>query len=377
MKALHVLVFSVLAVVLNTASSSAGFMMVLTGSAGSKISVERIAEFNEPWAMTFLPDGRMLVTEKRGTLLLVEKNGRGQTPVTGVPQIAYGGQGGLGDVVLDPRFGDNGLVYISYAEPGQQGTRGAAVAVARLRLDDSPSLAGLRVIWRQIPKVSGSGHYSHRLAFGPDGMLYISSGERQKEDPAQSWTMNLGKIIRLRPDGTVPPDNPFQDRGELARSFWTTGHRNVLGLAFDQQGRLWANEMGPRHGDEFNLILPGENYGWPLVSWGNHYSGFPIADHDTRPEFRLPATYWIPSIAPSGLVFYSGKLFAGWQGNAVMGGLVSQALIRVEVKGAAAEEVERFDMGQRIREVEQGPDDAIWLLEDQPGGGLLRLTPAQ
>lgn len=377
MKAFHALLFAIVAEMVLVGWSSASNTTVVTGSAGSKISVARMAEFDEPWAMTFLPDGRLLLTEKKGKLLLVESKGGGRTVIAGVPQVAYGGQGGLGDVVLHPQFADNGLVYISYAEEGQQSTRGAAVAVARLNLGTSPALTDLQVIWRQLPKVSGSGHYSHRLAFGPDGMLYISSGERQKEDPAQSWTMNLGKIIRIQPDGTVPPDNPFQDRGELAKSFWTTGHRNVLGLAFDSQGRLWANEMGPRHGDEFNLILPGENYGWPLVSWGDHYSGWPIADHDTRPEFRQPAAYWVPTIAPSGLLFYSGDMFTGWRGNALMGGLASRALIRVEVNGETAQEIERFDLGKRIREVEQGPDGAIWMLEDKTAAGLLRLEPSR
>ena len=277
--------------------------------------------------------------------------------VRGVPGVAYGGQGGLGDVILHPRYDDNRWIYLSYAEQDESGRKGAVVARARLRnVETEPKLEDLEVIWRQQPKVSGSGHYSHRMAFSPDGKLFITSGERQKQTPAQSWQQNLGKVIRLNADGSVPPDNPFQDKGNLAKSFWSLGHRNLLGIAFDKEGQLWTHEMGPRHGDEFNLIIRGENYGWPLVSWGDQYSGVPIPDHDTRPDFHTPETYWVPTIAPSGLIIYDGTVFPEWQGNAFIGGLRSQSLIRVRIEGTRAREEERFDMGKRIREVEQGPD---------------------
>jgi len=350
----------------------------VTGTAGSQLKVERLRVFDEPWAMTFLPDTSLLVTEKPGRLWLLPAKGGKKIPVSGLPRVAYGGQGGLGDIILHPGYTENGLIYFSYAEQEGSGKRGAAVAMARLERNGTTArLHDVSVIWRQVPKVSGRGHYSHRLAIGADGKLYITSGERQKQQPAQSFQVNLGKIIRLNLDGSVPGNNPFQDKGELARTFWTLGHRNMLGLAVDNQGRLWAHEMGPRHGDELNIILPGKNYGWPLVSWGNHYSGLPIPDHDTRPEFQQPATYWVPTIAPSGLIFYSGTLFSEWQGDAFIGGLASKALIRVRITGDTASEVERFGMGKRIREVEEGPDGAIWLLEDQSGAGLLRLTPAR
>jgi glucose/arabinose dehydrogenase len=346
---------------------------------GTVISAQPIAEFNEPWAMTFLPDGDLLVTEKPGTLLIVSQEGA-TTEVSGVPEVAYGGQGGLGDIILHPEFAENSVIYLSYAEAGDGG-RGAAVARATLVRDGgSASLDDLEVIWRQQPKVGGNGHYSHRLAFSPDGAhLFITSGERQQQTPAQDMEQNLGKIIRLKPDGSTPDDNPFRDQGELAKTFWSTGHRNMLGIDFDADGRLWVHEMGPRGGDELNLIEPGENYGWPVVSNGVNYSGSDIPDHDTRPEFAAPEEHWTPVIAPAGMVIYSGDVFPEWQGDAIIGGLRSQALVRVDLgqqsDGTMAAEAERFAMGARIREVEQGPDGALWALEDEAGGRLLRITP--
>ena len=347
----------------------------IVGSAGSVLISKSYGSFNEAWAMTFLPDGELLVTEKPGVLLLVNLEDGSKIAVQGVPDVAYGGQGGLGDIILHPKYADNQLVYLSYVEQDVSRKRGAVVARARLKPGKQPKLKDFELLWRQTPKVTGKGHYSHRLAFSPDGYLFITSGERQKQEPAQSWTQDLGKIIRLNADGSVPPDNPFQNKGALAKSFWTLGHRNLLGIAFDKQGQLWTHEMGPQHGDEFNLIIRGDNYGWPEVSWGNHYSGFPIPDHDTRPEFHTPEAYWVPTIAPSGLIIYDGSLFEEWQGNALIGGLRSEALIRVRIDGSKAMEVERFDMGERIREVEQGPQGAIWVLEDGEGGRLLQLTP--
>lgn len=368
-----------LAVLLASAAGPAsGQTTTVESEAGGRLEVLPVAAFDEPWAMTFLPDGRLLVTEKPGRLLLVSQDGA-KTEVMGLPEVAYGGQGGLGDVVLHPDFSENAMVYISYAESGDGG-RGAAVVRARLTLDgEAPGLDGLEVIWRQSPKVSGGGHYSHRIAFAPDGMLFITSGERQKQTPAQDMEQNLGKIVRLNDDGSVPADNPFQDQGELAKSFWSVGHRNMLGMAFDADGTLWVHEMGPRGGDELNLIEAGENYGWPVVSNGRNYSGIDIPDHETRPEFKPPEAWWTPVIAPAGMVIYSGEMFADWTGDALIGGLASEALVRVELgqqaDGTMAAEAERFSMGARIREVEQGPDGAIWVLEDRAGGRLLKLTP--
>lgn len=342
--------------------------------------VTPVTEFNEPWAMTFLPDGRLLVTEKRGQLFVVSQDGTKSDAIEEVPDVAYRGQGGLGDVILHPDFSENGLIYLSYAESGVGNTRGAAVARAKLVMDEDGEegrLENVNVIWRQNPKVTDDGHYGHRMAFDENGYLFITSGERQKFDPAQDMTGNLGKVIRVRDDGTVPQDNPFYDRGDVTAQIWSFGHRNPLGIAFAPDGRLWLHEMGPRHGDEFNLVLEGKNYGYPIVSDGDHYSGAEIPDHSTRPEFEAPKIAWIPSVAPAGLIIYTGDLFPAWNGSALLGGLRSQALVRVELDGDNASEAERFDMGKRIREVEQGPDGAIWLLEDDDGGRLLKLTPLE
>ncbi len=337
-----------------------------------------IASFEEPWAMSFLPDGRLLVTEKKGRLIVVTQDGDKSEPLSGVPDVDYGGQGGFGDVVLHPDYESNGLVYISYVEAGEDDTRGAAVARAKLTLneDGGGGLDDLEVIWRQEPKVTGKGHYGHRIAFSEDGYLFISSGERQKFDPAQDMKQNLGKIVRLHHDGSVPDDNPFSDQGGVTAQIWSLGHRNPLGIAFDEQGRLWNVEMGPQGGDELNLVVRGENYGYPIVSNGDHYDGKEIPDHDTRPDFAAPKVWWTPVISPAGLMFYSGELFPEWNGNAFIAGLSSKSLVRIAIDGDSAEEAERFDMKKPIRGVRQGPNGAIWLIEDGSGGRLLKLTPA-
>jgi glucose/arabinose dehydrogenase len=336
-----------------------------------------IAKLDEPWAMAFLPDGRILVTEKRGALRLLNRD-RTLGTVTGTPRVDYGGQGGLGDVALHPDFARNHLVYLSWAEAGTGDRRGAAVGRGTLMLDDKGSgrIEGLTVIWRQEPKVSGRGHYSHRLLFSPDGYLFVSSGERQKFTPAQDLAVNLGKVLRLRDDGTPAPGNPFADKGPIASQIWTLGHRNILGLAFDSAGRLWESEMGPFGGDEINLISPGKNYGWPVVSQGDNYNGTPIPDHPSHPEFEAPKIWWNPSISPSSLTIYSGGMFPQWRGSAFVSALSGKALIRITLNGTDAKKADQWDMGERIRQVKEGPDGALWMLTDGTGGTLLRLTPA-
>ena len=337
-----------------------------------------VAQFAEPWAMTFLPDGRLLVTEKKGALKLLDVATGKAGDVGGVPRVAYGGQGGFGDVILHPDFAKNRVVYLSFAEAGSGGS-GGAVARGTLALDANGGgqLEGLAVIWRQVPKVDGQGHFGHRMTFGPDGKLWITSSERQKFTPAQDMKSNLGKIVRLEDDGRVPADNPFAAQGGVTAQIWSLGHRNLLGIAFDAQGRLFAHEMGPRGGDELNIIEKGANYGYPVVSNGDHYNGRDIPDHPTRPEFKAPLVTWNPVISPAGFVIYTGDRFPKWKGSGFIGGLSSQSLVRVEFADGTAREAQRFDMGRRIREVEQGPDGALWLLEDgaPPGGRLLKLTP--
>ncbi|MCD9031757.1 PQQ-dependent sugar dehydrogenase [Luteimonas sp. Y-2-2-4F] len=363
------------------ASPAGARSVALPAADGRPFVTEEIAQFKEPWAMTFLPDGRLLVTEKAGTLALYDPDDGQRGEIGGVPEVAYGGQGGLGDVVLHPRFDANQIVYISYAEAGDGGN-GAAVARGRLELDGSSSgaLRDLQVIWRQVPKVSGEGHYGHRIAFDREGKLWLTSGERQKFDPSQDMAANLGKVIRLEDDGRVPADNPFAGQGEVASQVWSLGHRNPLGLAFDADGRLWVHEMGPKGGDELNLIERGANYGYPRVSDGEHYDGRPIPDHSTNPDYRAPVISWTPVISPAGFVIYDGSQFPQWQGNGFIGGLSSQSLVRVEFDGEQAREAERFPMQTRIREVEQGPDGALWLLEDGGRGSqgrLFRLVPGE
>lgn len=353
-------------------------------------TTKAVATFDEPWAMVALPKSnnaslKFLVTQKTGELFIVDTVTGAKTEVSGVPSVAYGGQGGLGDIVLAPDFATSNNVYISYAEAGtgtDSNNFGAKVIKAKLSglNTAAPSLQNITPIWQQTPKVTGQGHYSHRLLFSPDGQyLYISSGERQKKDPAQDMSMNLGKIIRLHPDGSVPKDNPFvSDSNKIASQFWTIGNRNVLAMRFDENGKLWISEMGPKDGDEFNLIEKGKNYGWPIVSNGRNYSGTPIPDHDTRPEFEAPKVTWTPVISPSSMSLYTAGTkndFPAWQGDFLVGGLSSKALVVVDVDNDnTASERYRYDMGERIRSVLTA-DGQVWVLEDESDSKLLQLIP--
>ncbi|MGB5738099.1 MAG: PQQ-dependent sugar dehydrogenase, partial [Woeseia sp.] len=344
------------------------FAAISSASAQSDrpFNVEVIADFNEPWALTFLPDGRMLVTEKTGNLLIATQDGQKSRPVFGVPNVDFYGQGGLGDVALHPDFANNQLVYLSYVEGGTDNTRGAAVARGKLTLTErGGSLSDVEVIWRQYPKLVGFGHYGHRLLFDDAGYLWISSGDRQKFTPAQDMQANIGKILRLHDDGSVPDDNPFVnylqenpfvDDVGVYKEIWSLGHRNPLGIALDLNGQLWEIEMGPAGGDELNAVMRGANYGYPIVSNGDHYDGREIPDHDTRPEFKKPAAWWTPVISPGDLTLVTGKMFRDWRGNLLAAGLSSQAIVRIEVDGTNAKEVARYPMGARIRSVTEGPD---------------------
>ncbi len=352
----------------------------VTGTDAMVLTATPLETFDNPWAMTFLPDGRSVVTEKGGKIWLLNSDGPKAGEITGGPSVEARGQGGLGDFILHPDFAETGAIYVSYVERDAEDDTlsGAAVESAVLTLTETGGeISERKVIWRQFPKVTGNGHYGHRMAVSPDQYLYITSGERQKFDPAQDMAGNLGKVVRLNLDGGLPEDNPFAELGGVAAEVWTTGHRNPLGIDFDSTGRLWVQEMGPAHGDELNLIIRGENYGYPEVSNGDHYDGRPIPHHDTRPEFKAPAVYWVPAISPAGLIIYDGDLFAEWNGNAFLGGLSSEALIRVELsEDGSAEEGGRYAWDKRIREVAEGPDGALYVLEDRQEARLIRLTPA-
>ncbi len=364
----------------NGASADAGASLPVSTKPFRETAV---AGFDEPWAMTFLPDGMLLVTEKKGKLKVVDPRTGNMADVAGTPKVDYGGQGGLGDVVTGPGFAADRAIYLSWIEAGQGDTRGAVIGRGTLNCAEPMAcrIDGLNVIWRQDPKVSGRGHFSHRIAFSLDGTyMFVSSGERQKGDPAQDRSNNLGAVLRLKPDGSVPADNPFADRGGLSAQVWSYGHRNILGLAFASNGNLWADEMGPKGGDEVNLIKRGENYGWPKASNGSDYDGSDIPDHRKGDGFQEPKAFWNPSISPASLIYYTGSLFPEWQGSLLLGGLSGRSLIRLNVRDQNAVKADRWDMGARIREVEQGPAGAVWLLEDSDkgsGGRLIKLTPAQ
>ncbi len=332
-----------------------------------------VASFDNSWAMVFLPDGRLLVTEKPGRLQLVTQAGV-KTPVANVPRVTYSGQLGLQDVVLDPGFANNARIWISYAEPATGGQQ-LAVARATLNMSATPRLDDVTVIWRATPATTG-GQLGARLAFAPDGRtLFVSSGERQQGTPAQDLSGTLGKIVRINLDGSAAAGNPFATTANARPEIWSLGHRNPYGLVFASDGRLFASEMGPAGGDEFNLIEAGRNYGWPRVSEGDNYDGSRIPRHATNTAFTAPLVSWTPVIAPGGMIQYRGTAFTGWTGDFLLAGLTQQGIVRVRVTGNGASEVARIGLGNRIREVEEGPNGSLWALRDGDGGALVALTP--
>ena len=366
------------------AQSQAGSESVISAQKPFKTQV--MADLDAPWAMAFMPGGMLLVTEKAGQLKLLSADGKPIAIVAGTPAVDSAGQGGLMDVALHPQFARNNVVYLSWSEAGPSG-KGVALGMGKLELKQvqcirAPclpvvSLTGFKTIFRATPFVEGNGHYSGRIAFSPDGKyLFFTNGERQKFDPAQDPKATLGKVLRLNLDGTPAKGNPLAAKG-FHPAIWSYGHRNLLGLTFDKSGRLWEQEMGPQGGDELNLIKPGRNYGYPKVSNGSHYDGRDIPDHAPGDGFEAPKLWWNPVISPGGLAYYDGALFPQWKNSLFIGGLSSQSLIRIALNGDKATKADQWPMGARIRDVEQGPDGALWLIEDARGsqGRLLRLTP--
>ncbi len=324
----------------------------------------------------------LFVTEKPGTAKIFNTDSDRLITVSGLPRVDYGGQGGLGDVAFLPSESaatvGTRTIYLSWAEAGSGDTRGAVIGRGQLVCDQATNcrIEGLNVIWRQQPKVTGRGHYSHRIVFSPDEeYMFVSSGDRQKQDPAQNTENTLGTIVRLNLDGSAAPGNPLADQGSPTDQIWSWGHRNILSMDFDEQGRLWEIEHGPKGGDELNLVQRGENYGWPVRSNGINYDGTNIPDHSADDGFTKPVINWTPVIAPGNMQFYTGDLFDGWNGDLIVAGLKTEALIRIAFDGTDAREVARYDMGERIRQVVDGPDGALWVLEDGENGRLLELRP--
>ncbi|BAS00064.1 PQQ-dependent sugar dehydrogenase [Blastochloris viridis] len=344
---------------------------------GERVRVETIARgLEHPWGVAELPDGRFLVTERPGRLRLVTADGKLSPPLAGVPEVFAQGQGGLLDIALAPDFAKSRLVYFTFAEPGPGG---ASTALARGRLsDDASALTGTEVIFRQQPKVSGPNHFGSRIVFAPDGTLFLALAERFKFQPAQDLDSHLGKVVRLKLDGAVPDDNPFVGRRGARPEIYSVGHRNIQAAALNPvSGKLWVVEMGPKGGDEINVVEAGKNYGWPEVSWGTHYDGSPIPKPPTRPDFTDAIHQWTPVIAPSGMAFYTGDAFPRWRGSLLIGGLVAKGVVRVTFDGERVTGEERIPLGHRIRDVRQTADGRVVVLTDEDDGALLRLSPAR
>jgi glucose/arabinose dehydrogenase len=359
-------------------TESRGETPVFASSAGD-LEVRTVARgLVNPWALAFLPDGAMLVTERPGRLRMVTPEGQVSPPLKGVPEVWASGQGGLLDIVIDKSFAGNRTIYFCFAERSDGGGR---TAVARAKLDDGKgAISDVRIIFRQLGPLSSGNHYGCRIAQAADGNLFVTLGDHfTYRDQAQSLGDHLGKVIRIAPDGSVPPGNPFAGRADARPEIWSYGHRNAQGLAIHPAtGELWETEHGPRGGDEVNVIAKGRNYGWPVIGYGVDYSGAKIHDSTARDGMEQPVKYWVPSIATSGLAFYSGKLFPKWSGSLFTGALRGTMLVRLTLNGNAVTSEERLlsNLNERIRDVREGPDGALWLLTDSASGRVLRVAPS-
>jgi glucose/arabinose dehydrogenase len=334
-----------------------------------------VSELEHPWALAFLPDGRILVTERPGRLRIVDRNGGLSEPLAGVPAVLARQQGGLLDVAIDPRFGENQLVYLSFSEPADDGTSGTSVA--RGRLADG-RLENVQVIYRQTPKVRSNLHFGSRLVFDRDGRLFITQGDRYSQRPrVQDLSSTIGKIVRINTDGSIPRDNPFVGRQGARPEIWSYGHRNIQSAALHPQtGRLWTVEHGARGGDELNHPEAGKNYGWPVITYGVDYSGARIGEGTQREGMEQPVYYWDPVIAPSGMIFYTGDAFPDWRGSAFVGSLQPEALVRLVIEDDRVTREERYlgNIG-RVRDIQQGPDGFLYIVTDEDNGSLLRVSP--
>lgn len=345
-----------------------------------EVIVETVArDLQHPWGLTFLPDGRMVVTERPGRLRIVGADGKLSEPIGGMPRIAARGQGGLLDVALDPNFGQNRLVYLSFAENRGEGRSGTSVARGRLDASET-ALEDLEIVFRQEPSYTGNNHFGSRLAFDRNSNLFVTLGDRfDLREQAQSLSNHIGKIVHIRPGGGPAPDNPFLNRENAQPEIWSFGHRNVQAAAVNPaSGELWTVEHGPRGGDEVNIPRKGDNYGWPVIGYGVHYSGEKIGEGTAKPGMQQPVYYWDPSIAPSGMAFYTGDKFPGWRGSILVGALAGRLVSRLETSGNRVTGEERMLQGlnERIRDVKQGPDGLVYLLTDSPRGRILRVRPA-
>jgi glucose/arabinose dehydrogenase len=348
----------------------------VTTDAGKVIVENVVGGLNHPWGMAFLPDGRVLITERNtGDLLIAKLNGSLSKPLQGTPKVFAQGQGGLLDVALHPDFQENRLVYLSYAAPGPGGS--AATALGRGRLTEK-GLEGFQEIFLQKPYIKGPNHFGGRIVFTPDKHLFLTMGERFQFEPAQDLSNHLGTIVRLNLDGSVPKDNPFVDKKNAKPEIWSYGHRNIEAATLNPAtNSLWTAEMGPKGGDELNLPEPGRNYGWPVVSWGENYDGSDIPDPPTKPKFAESIKHWTPVISPSGMTVYTGGQFPRWKGDVFIGGLTARGLVRLQTEGDKVISEERIPLGARIRDVVQGPEGYLYVLTDQNGGNLWRLKPAE
>ncbi|HSI69062.1 MAG TPA: PQQ-dependent sugar dehydrogenase [Gillisia sp.] len=337
------------------------------------ITIETIAEdLEHPWALAFLPDDRLLITERAGTLRVMDTANNVSEPIQGVPEVFAHGQGGMLDVALDPDFEQNNYIYLTYAEPGADSTATTALGRGVFKND---RLEDFEVIFRMEPVIEGDKHFGGRIVFTDEGHILLTLAERFQFDPAQDNTNHMGTIVRINRDGTVPDDNPFVNDSNSRKEIWSYGHRNIESAAIDPKtGNLWVAEMGPMGGDEFNLAQEGKNYGWPIVSWGRNYDGSQIPDHDTRPEFEDAVIVWTPTISPSGMIFYDGEMYPEWQDHAIIGGLTSSGIVIVKVDGEQAEEIERVPVAERVRDVALARDGSIFLVTDHENGKVLRLN---